>query len=287
MGTATVTNLWLQWHFHPDVVIGVLLLQGAYLFGVFRLRQRYGWATSVETKQTVLFSAGVLTLYVALSSPIHHLADNFLFSAHMVQHLLLILVVPPLLLAGTPGWLVRPLLRGRWTLILGKWLTRPLAAFAISGIVLAAWHVPVLYDATLQFHGVHILEHMMFLVSAVIMWWPIMSPLPEMSRASYPIQMVYLFLLSLPAGFIGAAITFSQQVLYGYYATVPRLWGIDVVSDQQIGGLIMKLPGALAFFITMGVVFALWYQRDQRGDTDIMEELEPPDSGPSTFIQKR
>ena len=270
------TNLWLQWHFHPDIVLGILLLQGAYLLGVTRLRRRLGRAEPVEAKHVVFFSAGMLSMYLALSSPIHHLADNFLFSAHMVQHLILILVMPPLLLAGTPPWLIRPLFRHNLTLFVARWLTRPVQAFAISGFVLAVWHLPAMYDATLHTHGIHVLEHLMFMVSAIIMWWPVMSPLSEVSRASYPMQMVYLFLLTLPAGFIGAAITFSPRVLYPFYATVPRLWGLDVVSDQQIGGLIMKLPGALAFFITMGVVFVLWYQRDQKGYTDVVEELESP-----------
>ncbi|PZC50402.1 MAG: putative membrane protein [Chloroflexi bacterium] len=270
-------NVWLQWHFHPDIVIGVFLLQGGYLLGVTKLRSKYNLAPAVDKRKTVFFSVGVASLYLALSSPIHHLADNYLFSAHMIQHLILLLVVPPLLLTGTPGWLCRPIIRYRLTAYIANWLTRPVQAFAISGLVLGLWHLPQFYNATLTNHSLHVIEHVMFSLSAIIMWWPVLSPINEVPRASYPMQMVYLFLLTLPAGFIGAAITFSPRILYDFYATVPRLWSIDAVTDQQIGGLIMKIPGALAFFITMIFVFALWYQRDQRGEFSPINEIEPPD----------
>ena len=270
-------NVWLQWHFHPDIVFGVVVLQGSYILSVTLLRRRYNLASTVDKQKTLLFGLGVLSLYVALSSPIHHLADNYLFSAHMVQHLILLLLVPPLLLAGTPEWMCRPILSYQLTRYIANWLTRPVQAFAISGLILALWHLPPFYNATLTSHALHVVEHIMFILSAIIMWWPILSPITGIPRASYPMQMIYLFLLTLPAGFIGAAITFSPRILYDFYATVPRLWGVDVVTDQQIGGLIMKIPGGLAFFITMIFVFSLWYQRDNQDEFTTITEIEPPE----------
>ncbi len=257
---------WWEWHFHPDVIVGVFLLEGLYLMGVGPWRRRYGLASEVKSGQVVLFSLGVLVLFVSLTSPIHHLADNYLFSAHMVQHLLLVLVVPPLLLAGTPDWLARPLFRPRLVLAAARFLTRPLIAFLVSSVVLSVWHLPVLYGMALSSEVGHISEHLLFVGSAVLMWWPVLSPLPEVPRASYPIQVIYLVGLTLPMGFVGAAITFSRRVLYDWYDTVPTLWGLATVLDQQIGGLIMKIVGALVFLGVMTVVFFVWYYREERGE---------------------
>ena len=269
MAEPTAALSWWEWHFHPDIILGVLLLESIYLLGVGPLRRRYSWGVPVENRQVVLFSMGVLVLFVTLTSPIHHLSDNFLFSAHMVQHLLLILVTPPLLLAGTPGWLLRPLVGSPWVLTAGRFLTHPVIAFSLFSFVLSVWHLPGLYDLTLRNEGAHIAEHLLFIATAVIMWWPVLSPLPELPRASYPVQMLYLFLLSLPPGFIGAAITFSKEILYPWYGTVPRLWGISALADQQIGGLIMKVPGALTFLGALTVVFFAWFNHEERGEGEV------------------
>ncbi len=271
MAEPTAALSWWEWHFHPDIILGVLLLEGIYLLGIGPLRRRYGWGVAAENRQVVLFSMGVLVLFVTLTSPIHHLSDNFLFSAHMVQHLLLILVMPPLLLAGTPGWLLRPLVGSPQVLAVGRFLTHPVIAFFIFNSVLSVWHLPGLYDLTLRNEGAHIAEHLLFIAAAVIMWWPVLSPLPELPRASYPIQMVYLFSLSIPPGFIGAAITFSKEVLYPWYGTVPRLWGISALADQQIGGLIMKIPGALTFLGALTIVFFTWFNQEERGEGQVAE----------------
>ncbi|MCH7706813.1 MAG: cytochrome c oxidase assembly protein, partial [Chloroflexi bacterium] len=257
---------WWEWHFHPDVVLGVLLLEGLYLMGVGPWRRRYGLASEVKSGQVVLFSLGVLVLFVSLTSPIHHLANNYLFSAHMVQHLLLVLVVPPLILAGTPDWLVRPLFRPRLVLAAARYLTSPLIAFLLFSTVIAVWHLPELYGWALRSELGHITEHLVFIGASVVMWWPVLSPLPEVPRASYPVQVIYLFGLTVPMGFVGAAITFSRRVIYDWYDTVPTLWGLATVLDQQIGGLIMKIVGALVFLGVMTVVFFVWYYREERGE---------------------
>ncbi len=281
------TFSWWQWHFHPDIVLGMLLLEGIYLLGVGPLRKRFALASSVEPRQVALFSLGMLVLYIALSGPIHELADNFLFSAHMVQHLLMVLVAPPLLLAGTPSWLLRPLVRPPQVLAVGRFLTNPLTAFLLFTAVLSAWHLPFLYDITLRSHAAHVTEHLMFIGSSVIMWWPLMSSLPELPRASYPVQMVYLFFMTLPMSFIGAAITFSRDVLYLWYDTVPRLWGLSAVADQQIGGLIMKIPGALTFMVLLVVVFFAWYNRDGASDLDQPSKNHPDELEPSNVSVPR
>ena len=263
MPDQTVDFSWAAWHGHPSVVAGLIVLLGAYLLGVGPLRQRFGWAQRADRGRIAIFLIGVAVIFIALLSPLHELGDNYLFSAHMVQHLLLTLVAPPLLLLGTPGWLLRPLLHSPRVLWTARTLTLPVMAFALFNVVFVLWHVPALYDLALRERGIHILEHLMFIVFAVIMWWPILSPLPEVPRTTYLVQMVYLFVQPTVPAILGAVITFSDRVLYEWYAEAPRLWDISAHTDQEIGGIVMWVPGGLAFLLTLAVVFLIWASREE------------------------
>ena len=254
---------WTDWHAHPSIIVGVVLITAIYLLAVGPLRERFGWAEKGSSSQMVLFMSGVLVIVVALLSPLHELGDKYLFSAHMAQHLLLILVVPPLLLLGTPGWLVEKVLRSPRVLAVSRFLTRPLVAFTFFNAVLVLWHMPVLYDLTLRERDIHILEHVMFLGVAVLMWWPVLSLAKELPRATYMTQMVYLFLLPTVPGILGAVITFSDKVLYPWYAEAPRLWNISATTDQEIGGIIMWVPGGMAFLMVLIVVFLVWANQEE------------------------
>ncbi len=278
---------WFYWHFHPDIIVGLFLLECLYLWGVGPLRRRYGWAQEVETKKVVWFTAGVVVTYVALTSALHELADSYLFSAHMVQHLLLVLVAPPMLLVGVPCWLLRPLFRNTWVVKTARVITHPIAAFLLLNAVIGVWHFPALYDLALQVHGFHVAEHLMFLAAGVISWWPVYSPSPEIPRASYPMQMLYLFVLSLPMGFIGAAITFSSSILYTWYAHVPPIWGMNPVEDQQIAGLIMKIPGTMYYLVFMTVIFFAWFNKNERGQIETgFNELLGPEEPAEAVVKK-
>ena len=263
MPEESVAFSWTAWHGHPSVIAGLLVLTGAYLLGVGPLRRRYGWAEGVSSGQVTVFLLGVLVIFLALLSPLHELGDEYLFSVHMVQHLLLTLIVPPLLLLGTPAWLLAPLAGHPRVLRVARTVTLPVAAFVLFNVVFAFWHVPALYDLALREREIHILEHLMFLIAGVIMWWPILSPLPQLPRASYLIQMLYLFLLPTVPAILGAVITFSDGLLYTWYAEAPRIWGISAHTDQQIGGLIMWVPGGLAFLLTLVVVFLVWANKEE------------------------
>ena len=254
---------WTSWHWHPDIITGLLLLGGSYLMVVGPLRRHFGWARSVPYGSLALFLAGLVAMYIAISSPLHELSDGFLFSAHMVQHLLLIMLVPPLLIFGTPEWIFALLLRPVLIERCARFVTSPVPAFILFSGVLSLWHLPALYDATLRHHSLHVLEHLLFISTAVIMWWPVLGRVAQLPRPPYPIQMIYLFFLSLPPGFLGAVITFSKEVKYRWYTEVPRLWGLSALADQQIGGLIMKLLGAAVFLAVLGMVFFTWYNREE------------------------
>src|SRR5688572_19966274 len=169
-------------------------------------------APTPTAAQRVMFFTGLAGIFLALNGPLHDLSDYYLFSAHMVQHLLLSLVVAPLLIAGTPGWMLRPLLGVRGLGPAMRWLTRGTVCFVIFNVVLAAWHVPALYNLALEHHPVHILQHLMLLSASVLMWWPILSPLPELPRLAYPGQMLYCFLMVIPMSIVAIYITMADTL---------------------------------------------------------------------------
>jgi putative membrane protein len=155
--------------------------------------------------------------------------------------------------------MLSPLLRHPLVLSLGRRLTRPSGAFASFNLVLVAWHLPPLYNLAMDHHGVHIVEHLMIMAVSVILWWPVLSPSPELPRAPYPVQMLYLFVVGLPMVVVSIFITMAGSVVYPYYAAAPRVWeALTPQTDQILGGLIMWIPGGLVFLSAISVVFFRW-----------------------------
>jgi len=252
-------NAWNRWDLHLSVIIGLALLGGLYVF--------LGGLTSAR-RHVASFAGALVVLFLALNGPLHNLSDTYLFSAHMAQHLLLTLVFPPLLLYGTPAHVIRPVLRPRWVMAIARVVTRPLAAGAIFTAPIVIWHVPALYESALRHHNLHIVQHLVFLTTAVIMWWPVLSPVPELPRAQHLVQMLYLFLLGIPMSVTGALITLSNSVLYPFYAAAPRVGGLSPLEDQQIGGLLMWVLGGLMLWTVMSVVWFRYSVWDQRADAE-------------------
>lgn len=250
---------WRQWDLHPSVVIGLVLLGGLYV---------YLGGLAAPRRRVASFAAALATLGLTLNGPLHNLSDGYLFSAHMLQHLALTLVFPPLLLYGTPAWVVRPLLRPAWVQRLARAVTRPLAAGIIFSVPITLWHFPRFYEAALEHHGLHIVQHLVFLGTAVIMWWPILSPVAELPRAAYPTQMLYLFVLGLPMSLAGALITLADEVLYPFYVAAPRVSGLAPLADQQLGGLLMWVVGTIYLWGAASVVWFRWSAREEAGEAD-------------------
>jgi putative membrane protein len=248
----------LPWHVFPSVLVGLAALGGAYLAAV-RWRRHIAPGAPVEPRKIAAFLGGLLVTFGALTGPIHDLSDDYLFSAHMVQHMLLVFAIPPLLLYGTPGWMLRPLLRSPTLLSLGRRLTRPVGAFATFNLILVAWHLPPLYNLAMEHHPLHIVEHLMIMAASVVLWWPVLSPVSELPRAPYPVQLLYLFVVGLPMVMVAIFITMAEGILYPFYAAAPRIWQeLTPHADQRLGGLIMWIPGGLVFLITITVVFFRW-----------------------------
>ena len=263
MADSAAYSVWTDWHVHPDVMIGLAVLLGAYLYGVGPMRVRRRLADSVEPRQVAMFTVGVLVIFIALSSPLHELSNNFLFSAHMVQHVLLTLVAAPLLIAGTPGWVLSPVLKIRAIRVPAQVLTHPIVAFAAFNLMFSVWHLPALYSGSVNFHGIHIAEHILFLATGVMGWWPLMSKSAELPALSEPLQMIYLLFMSIAQIIVFAPITFAEQPIYEYYVQAPSIWGIGDIADQQAGGLIMKVGGGALFMTLLVLTFFRWHSREE------------------------
>jgi putative membrane protein len=157
--------------------------------------------------------------------------------------------------------MLRPLLRFRLVRWFGTNVLFPPAAFVLFNLVFLGWHIPPLYELSLHFQPLHALEHASFLALAVVVWWPVLGPLPEFPRLPYGGQILYLFFLSVPPTLLGAVISLAESPIYFTYWQAPRVFGLDPLADQQLAGLIMWIPGALSYFAVMSVVWFLWMER--------------------------
>jgi len=257
---------WTTWNVHPSVAIGCALLAGVYLYAVGPLRARRAWAPRFPTGRAAAFLSGVAIMFVSLNGPLHDLSDGYLFSAHMAQHMLLMMVMAPLLVMGLPDWLVRPALARPGVERTARALTHPAVAYAAYNVVLIGWHFPAAYGLALENHDVHIVQHLLFMAVAVMMWWPIVEPVRELRRIARPAVLLYVFAYGIPMSVLSAFITMSDTVLYEWYAQAPRITSLDPLSDQQLGGLIMWVPGMIIFWTAVGAVFLRWANREETKD---------------------
>jgi len=259
------------WHAHPDVLVLFAGIEAGYLAAVRRHGQERGGEDPEWRRRATFFSLGVLVLWVGADWPIHDLAERYLYSAHMVQHLLFTLVAPPLLLAGMPPWLLRLMLRPRPVQRAFRFFTRPLVALIVFNGVLLFTHWPAVVDTSVRSEGLHFGLHVVLVLSALAMWWPVMSPMPEMPPLSPPGQMLYLFLQSLAPTIPASFLTLGSTLLYPVYGTFPRIWGISAHSDQLVAGLIMKLAGGAILWGFITVIFFRWHDRERQTGWDPLQ----------------
>lgn len=258
------------WHIHPDITAGVVVLAVAYAMALRLLGPKNAppGSGAAGRKQIALFYSGIVFLWLSSDWPLHDLAEGYLFSAHMVQHLVFMMIVPPLLLLGTPKWLFRSLLgRGRLFSVV-RWLTRPVPALIFFNVMVAFIHWPTIVELQVSSELGHGLIHALVLGASTIMWWPVVAPLPEMGRLSEPAKMFYLFVTSLLPTIPASFLTFATGVIYPHYETVPRLWGLSAQTDQMISGLIMKIGGGLLLWSIITVLFFRWHAREERQQVD-------------------
>ncbi len=253
------------WHAHLDAWALVGTLVAAYLTALHRHPGR-----GATGRQRAAFLGGAGVLLLASDWPVHDVAEGYLYSVHMAQHLLMTLVAALLLVAGTPSWMAQRLLRPRWLRATVRCLARPVPGLIQFNVILVASHWPVVVEGTIRHHPLHFVAHAVLLASAILMWLPVASPLPEVPRLRPPMQMLYLFLQTIVPTVPASFLTFGTSPLYPIYATFPRLWGVDVLTDQLMAGLIMKVAAGFYLWVIIAVIFFRWYSAEERGGHDVL-----------------
>lgn len=248
------------WPFDPTVYLGLIAL----LLGYTVLARRTPGYRRVRGLYWLL---GLLTVWIALETPIDTLSDEYLQSVHMSQHVLIGIIAPPLLLLGlTPAmaaWLARnvPLLR---------WSAEPVQAQVIFGIVMIAWHLPGLYDLTLANEGVHIFEHLTFMAGGFVYFWPVVTATAAQSRWQLGEvgRIVYLIVGTFPQDTVGLILTFSRHPFYEFYIRAPRVApSLDPLSDQVLAGIVLMGAGKISYLVAMLKIFFQWLARARSEET--------------------
>lgn len=233
---------------HPESVAAGAAVLGGWLAAWRARGERPG------AGRTLAFLGGLLAGGAAVNGPLHDLAERGLFSAHMAQHLLLVLVMPPLLLVGTPTWMMDRLLGvlHAWRPLRGLTgtITRPVPALALFTATLIAWHLPALFNRALASHAWHAAEHAFLVAAAVLAWWPVLGPSRLFPPLHYGTQILYLFVFGMPMTVVAAMITGAEQVLYA--------GGAEGLADQRLGGVLMWVPAGLVPLAAFTVVFFRW-----------------------------
>jgi putative membrane protein len=231
------------WDWEPSVSFGCAALAIGYIV----LVRKHGF------NRAPYFLAGVILLFLDLVSPIDTLADRYLFSAHITQHFLLALVVPPLLLLGTPRFDLGRLNK------LERAIGQPPVSWLLGVGTMLVWHIPALFNAALANDGLHVLQHLSFLVSGTIFWWPVIGPLEDRHLSTLP-TVSYLFSACLCCSLLGAFLTFGPVGLYPAYT---GYMGLDAKSDQQLGGLLMWVPGCFVYLSAILAAMRRWYAEER------------------------
>lgn len=244
------------WRFeaNPEVYLLVAFLIAAYVYSMRVIGPRAVAAgESVVTRSNVwCFGGAMLLLFTASTWPIHQIAEDYLYSAHMLQHMMLSYFMPPLVLLATPTWLMRLLVGTGRTWRVVTFMTKPVVAAVVFNVVVMVTHIPPVVDASVQSAPLHYALHLLLVLTAVLMWMPVVGPFHEL-RISDAAKPIYLFLQSVvptvPAGWL----TFAEGVVYKHYNQPVRVWGISPTNDQQLAGAIMKIGGSV--FLWALVVF--------------------------------
>lgn len=255
------------WEAQPDVWLLIAGLAAGYWIAVVRVGPRFvsPGRPIVTRLQVTCWVLGVLTTWLAADWPVHVVAERMNYSVHMLQHLLFAMVAAPLLLLGTPPWLARWLLRpGSHVFRVVRSLSRFLPALVVFNVVLVLTHWPALVNESLQSGLVHFTLHVVLFGSSLLVWMPVLSPLPEIPRLAAPVRAVYLFLQSIVPTVPASFLTFGAHPLYKFYEGRLHLWGLSTLEDQQVAGLIMKIGAGMLLWALIAVFFFRWAADEQR-----------------------
>jgi putative membrane protein len=245
---------WRSWNWDPAIVAGLALTVLGYLWVARRFPPRR-W-------QPAFFWGGMLSLVLALLSPIDA-GSEYLFTIHMVQHMLLLLVASPLIALAMPAGLLGRLYQIPRAARVLHAVWSPLPALLVFNVVLVFWHLPFAYDATLTFRWIHALEHLSFVAAGMIFWGVIVSPVPKLVRASYGLRLGLVIVADLVNFLVGFALAFAGQPFYRHYTEVPRLWGLTALDDLRLGGAVMWTMGQMMYVIPVLLLLRMLLRRDR------------------------
>ena len=246
----------LTWPWNPLPLIGLLLLCLLYGFAVRHVHKSGDENSPLKKIHIVAFITAVTLMIVVFLTPLDTIARTQLFSAHMVQAVILTTFCAPLLLFATPAWLLQPLLVRPYVRPIAQALTQPVVASIIFNITFLFWHIPGIFHFALLHNTIYNLELLTFLLAALLNWWPLIGPVRELHNMTCPKQMLYAFLDGQPLDMYAFLLVFSGVVLYPFYAIPPQL-GISAYADQAVGGALLLLPG-LVDLVVMTPLFFLW-----------------------------
>ena len=253
----------LHWHTEPFLLSSLLFFGWVYALATGPLRSRLAPNQAFPIRDSILFYIGLITVYIAVGSPLDAIAELFLFSAHMVQHMLLIYVAPTLLIFGMPSWLIDALIeRFRAKPIMNR-LTHPACGGILFTFAFTVWHIPTLYEAALIDKRVHIFEHFTMFTLGMLMLWPFLTRSLAVPRRSFPIRMISIFLLMVGQLPVFAFLTFAGEPLYPTYEWAPRIIDLDPLNDQILGGIIMKVVNMLFSLTLLGLCFYQWSVKEE------------------------
>jgi len=250
----------ITWPVDPTVYLGLvaLYLGHAWLAGS---------VTDARRVHSLYFGMGLLVLWLALETPLDTISDYYLDTVHMFQHVLLGFVAPPLMILGLSPGMARRVMQVRFLRI----ITDPVPAQVIAGLVMVVWHLPALYDATLYVGWLHVLEHVMFIASGLVLYWPIFDATSASSswQMSPAQRLVYMLIATLPQDGVALALIFSRVPFYEFYTHAPRLIaGYTPLIDQTIAGAVLMILGKVMLAAAALSVFFRWFGREQRADQE-------------------
>ncbi|HWV23400.1 MAG TPA: cytochrome c oxidase assembly protein [Thermomicrobiales bacterium] len=274
--TPTPDDIWSVWTLSPLPAVALLVVSWLYARGIGVIWRAGGRGRGIHRWQAGCFAAGMLALAIAILSPLDTLGDALL-AAHMTQHMLFLVVAPPLLVLGAPlaplllalprGWRVR-LVRGwrRSGPVQPIWhaLNHPALAWGIAALVLWGWHVPWAYEAAIRYPFVHDIEHAMFLGSSLLFWWTVIQPVGRRRKQTYGTSLVLLFTTALQGSALGVLMTFSSILWYPVYDGRTAPWHVTAIQDQHIAGAVMWVPGGIVYLLGILLVLGTWLGQDER-----------------------
>ncbi|MEA2423992.1 MAG: hypothetical protein QOH13_402 [Thermoleophilaceae bacterium] len=271
----------LHWTFSPAILIPIVAY--AY-FWIRRFRQvrRTSGKRGAGARQITAFTGALLAMLIALVSPLDGLGEDYLFSGHMVQHLLLGDIAPLLLLLSLSRVMMRPLTRKLQSVerALGP-LAHPATALILWLGLVYLWHVPSLYNSALEHPAVHALQHVSFFTAGVLVWWPLIQPVPMRHRLSGMWTFGYIGMAKLGLASLGIFLTWTNSVTYTYYEHVPRIWGLSALTDQNVGGAIMMVEQSVLLVTVLAILFGRMLAQSEEDELR-RERLEERSTAPAS-----